>query len=168
MPFQLRPEADTWFKSISAELPFKTKFDLYYLCLMLGLASGRNDGVSGAPDMVDYFVADYAPVARLITALLVIAEANRLGIQFTEKAAVKRLLDDYLDPTHPAYITKDGFQKLNDYANGGFLILNEALPDRPRYAASFFQFYKALLDDHVSKSDHWSTYVSGSEVRQAQ
>jgi hypothetical protein len=164
MPFQLRTEADTWFKNISSGAPFKTKFDLYYVCLMLGLASGRNDGISGAPDMVDYFVADYAPVGRLITALLVIAEANRVGIQLTEKASLKKLLDNYLDPTHPAHITKEGFQKLNDYANGGFLILNEALPERPRYPASFLQFYMSLLKKHVKDSDHWSGYVPGMAI----
>ena len=160
MAFQLRSEAEAYFKSISASPAFRTKFDQYYLCLMLGLASGRNERAVTAVDLVDYFIVDYKPVGRLMVALLVVAEAQRLGFELTEKSELKSLLDDYLDPAHSANITALGFQKMNDYANGGFNILNELLPDRPRHAETFLQLYPLLLDEQIRCNTHWVGYRS--------
>ena len=158
MAFQLRSEAEAYFKGVSGSPAFRSKFDQYYLCLMLGLASGRNERAIAAVDLVDYFIADYKPVGRLIVALLVVAEAHRLGVELSEKSELKTLLDDYLDATQPANITALAFQKMNDYANGGFIVLNEALPDRPRHVETFFQLYAKLLDDQMAKTTRWDSY----------
>jgi hypothetical protein len=165
MSFRLRAEAGDWFKGIETkDGPIRTMFDQYYLCLMLGLATGRNERFPGAPEFVDYFVTDFSAVARLLVALLVIAEAKRLGVELADKGDVKRLLDDYLDPNHPANLTDQGFQKLNDYANGGFSELVEAVPERPRHVETFLQIYTALIADKMNNSDIWARYTEGASA----
>jgi hypothetical protein len=161
--FRLRAEADDWFKGIdSKDGPIHTKFDQYYLCLMLGLATGRTDKFQGAPEFVDYFVADYAAVGRLLVALLVVAEAERLGVELTDKADVKRLLDEYLDPKPHANLTEKGFQRLNDYANGGYNTLVEAIPERPRHVESFLQVYTAMIADKMNQSKSWARFAGAN------
>ena len=46
MAFELRKDAERWFRHIAAELP--TKFDLYYFCLLAGFATGRKSTVKTA------------------------------------------------------------------------------------------------------------------------
>jgi len=160
MAFRMRPEADDWFRGVvSADGPVRTKFDQYYLCLMLGLATGRNERPQNAADFVDYFVADYAAVGRLLVALLIIAEAERLGVELGDKGDVKKLLDDYLDPQHPTNLTEKGFQKLNDYANGGFNVLAEAMPERPRHVEPFLQAYAVTMTAKMNDSKCWATHA---------
>ena len=159
MAFRMRPEADDWFRGVVAtDGPIRTKFDQYYLCLMLGLATGRNERAQSASDFVDYFVSDYAAVGRLLVALLVIAEAERLGVELGDKGDVKKLLDDYLDPQHPANLTEKGFQKLNDYANGGFNVLVESMPERPRHVEPFLHAYATTMTAKMNEGKGWTRY----------
>ena len=92
MPFRLRNDTKEWFSQIDGVDPFKADFDIYYFCLVVGLAVGRSvDPLSsGVPSkvFVNEFIQDYKPSQRLLTGLLVTAELKRGGIDLTEKAAV--------------------------------------------------------------------------------
>ena len=53
MPFRLREDAERWFSALDGKEPTKTKFDLYYFCLMAGAlerADERRDRTGGARD----------------------------------------------------------------------------------------------------------------------
>jgi hypothetical protein len=155
----MRDEVEGWFRGIvGSDGPLRTKFDQYYLCLMLGLATGRSDKAANADEFVQYFVSDYAGVGRIIVALLVIAEADRLGIDISDKNDVKKLLNEYLDPTNPAHLSETGFQRLNDYANGGFSVLNEVFPERPRHVDMFLERYSVILKEKTRDSANWSQF----------
>jgi hypothetical protein len=159
MSFRLRSDADDYFRHIAAtDGPIRTKFDQYYLSLMIGLTTGRNERAASAPEFVTYFVADYAPIGRLLVGLLVVVEAARLGVELTEKGDVKKLLSDYLDPTNPTSLSEAGFQKLNDYANGGYSALVEAIPQKPHHVEDFLQAYTSLIGTAVSQSKTWRRY----------
>jgi len=160
MSFRIRAEAAQFFKDVTKEDgPVHTMFDQYYLCLMLGVASGRYDKVANTTEFVHYFVSDYAGVGRVIVALLIIAEASRLGVEISEKADVKQLLGEYLDPTNPTHLSDMGFQKLNEYASGGYSMLNEAFPERPRHADMFLERYMAVLNEKAGQNSNWTRFV---------
>jgi hypothetical protein len=158
MPFRLRTDADEWFKGIvSSESPIRTKFDQYYLSLLVGLITGRNERAANAPEFIDYFIADYAPVQHLLVGLLIIVEANRLGVELTEKVDVRKMLHDYLDPKHPTSLSETGIQKLNDYANGGFSKLVEVFPQRPHHVEDFLQAYTNIISSEIGAAMPWSS-----------
>lgn len=160
MAFRLRQQADEWFKHIfKQDGPIQTKFDIYYFCLMLGLAANKLEKPQDAPEIVDYFITEYKPVQRMIIGLLLIAELHRLGTDLSDKKALQTLMGEYLDPTNPASLTDAGFSKLNDYAAGGFGYLVEQLEDKPHRVEDFLQLYVRVLGEAVPISETWKAYA---------
>lgn len=154
--FRLKPEIEGWFSNISPKGVLKAKWDLYYLCLMLGLASGRAEALTGdRTDMVDYFIEDYKKSQKLIISLFMCAELGNLGIQFSDRLMAKDILDKYLNPTNPSYLTNNAFQRMNEYSYGGFLLLAENL-DKPHDQATFLLQYEDLLNRVASKNSTWA------------
>ncbi len=159
MPFRMRSDVDDWFRHISKREPIQTKFDLYYLCLLIGLASGRSDRPTNAGEFVDDFVKDYKPMQRLIIGLMLVAELNRLGIDLSERGEVQRQISRYLDPNNPANLTEEGFNRLNAYASGGFNYLVERHADKPRNIEEFLQIYVQLTKDAISTNEMWQGFI---------
>ena len=162
MAFRMRPEVDDWFKNIFKQGPIQTKFDLYYLCLMMGLATGQSEKAASGQDFVDYFVAEYKPVQRLILGLFIMAEIARLGLEVSDREDVRKLINGYLDPTNPAHLKEDGFAKLNDYANAGFnVIVKEQGDNRPHHVEVFVQWYAQALSNKVKGNPYWASFGEG-------
>jgi len=154
--FRLRTDAQSWFSEIADAPPFKTKFDVYYLCLLAGLASGRAAELSGtanpATDLVEKFVEDYRPASRLIIGLLVTAELKKSGIDVSEKAQVRALFKRLVDSESPNSLTEMGMRRLNAYASGGYEYLAEERDMKPYTAEEFIQGYSALIEVAVEKA----------------
>jgi hypothetical protein len=149
MAFFLRNDTEQWFSHIKDQKPYiETKFDLYYFCLMLGLASGEKHPVTGKSEATEFqknFVKAFIPVQKLIIGLLIKAELRRLGINATEKDQVYDLLTEIVDPDSPTKLTEAGITKLNEYASGGYDVLSEELPTKPYNVEDFLRTYTALL-----------------------
>lgn len=100
--FRMRQDAENWFSNIRDQKPIRTKFDLYYFCLMMGLATGRRSAPAkcgfGYTDFTDNFVSDYKPYQRLIVGLLIRAELSRRGVSVTEKDEVRKFFVDLVNP----------------------------------------------------------------------
>lgn len=160
MAFRLKNEVEEWFRYIADKPPFKTKFDLYYLCLMLGIATGRMDTLANAQEFVDSFVADYRPMQRIIIALFLISELHRMGLEITEREEVHGLLNRYIDSASPANLTEEGFAHMNQYASGGYLYLVEKLQDKPHQVEDFLQFYTKFFQEAVSQNPSWTRFIS--------
>lgn len=143
MAFKMRTEVDEWFAKIfkAKDSPLTTKFDYYYLCLMMGLAKRKADTLTSGSEFVPYFVNDYRPVQNLIIGLLIAVEAGLQGVDLKNRSAIKKLLSLYVSPEPSVALTADGFQRLNDYANGGFNTIVSAYPEVPWVAADFLQWY---------------------------
>lgn len=156
MAFRMRQEVEDWFKHISKEEPLETKFDLYYLCLMMGLATSRFDPLQGGAEFVDNFVVDYKPVQRLIIGLLLIAEMSRLEINLMDRDKTQDLINTYLDPTQPSHLRDMGFGRLNEYANGGFNEIMENLGDKPHHVEPFLQWYTQTLSKKATMNKLWA------------
>jgi hypothetical protein len=160
MAFRLRQQAEEWFKYIfKQDGPIQRKFDVYYFCLMLGLATSKLEKPEDAPEIVDYFITEYKPVQRIIIGLLLIAELHRMGTDLSDRKSLQKLMDEYLDPTNPANLTDAGFSRLNDYAAGGFTFLAEQLEDKPHRVEDFLQLYVRILDRVVPSSETWKAYM---------
>ena len=81
MPFKLKDQAFSWFKHIDRKPPLTTQFDLYYLCLLIGLISGKSDSPGQSQDFVGHFVDGYYPYRRIIAGLLLHTAGILLWLQ---------------------------------------------------------------------------------------
>lgn len=146
----MQPQIENWFRYIEKQEPIKTKFDLYYLCLMMGFATGKTAKPTAATDLVANFVQDYKSSQRLIVGLLIVAELRNLGVELNDKSEVQIQIKRLLDPHHPANLTEEGFNCMNAYAYGGFNYLAAELKEEPRRVEEFLPMYKKLLKEAAS------------------
>jgi hypothetical protein len=161
MSFKMRGEVEDWFKHIFKTGPIQTKFDLYYFCLMMGLATGKTEPATNAVEFVGYFVGEYKQAQRLILGLFVLAETNRLGLDVSERKEVQSLINTYLDPANPAQLKEEGFARLNDYANAGFSVIAEAMEGtKPHEVETFLQWYSRELSNRIESNPAWKGYVA--------
>jgi hypothetical protein len=143
--FQLRRDADQWFKDISSS--FSTKFDLYYLCLMAGFATRRKSEVesSAVTDTVDYFPREFKTRGSLLISLLISTELKLAGIDLNEREAVNRTISKLVSHDSPSRLSDEGVRLMNRYSNGGFEALIEHFDDRPRTIETFLRTYHPIL-----------------------
>ena len=153
MSFRLRGDAEKWFSEVDGRDPTRTKFDLYYFCLIAGLASGRSSdaGSSGvnAREIVDHFIQDYRPAQRLLIGLLVLAEVRKGGIDLREKPAVRRVFKNLVAPDSKTGLSDDGMRRLNAYASGGYEFLAESREVKPASPEEFLADYVLLIEDAI-------------------
>lgn len=155
--FRLRADAEAWFSEIERSQHVRSKFDLYYFCLMAGFASGRasdnqTSGI-GSKEFIDYFIDDYKPASRLLIGLLVIAEMKYKGIDVSEKAAVRALFKSLVDANNGSNnLTEEGMKRMNAYASGGFEYLAEQRDTKPYSVEEFLRDYVALLDSALGRA----------------
>ena len=146
MPFRLSKDAREWFRDL--EDGFEIDFDIYYLCLMAGLATGKKESVptTQAPELVDYFPADYQSKRRVIVALFLSKELEALGISMSERNQVYGQIAKLVDPLTPSGLSDVGMREMNRYSYGGFDVLaNEWFEERPRIMEVFLPMFKKNL-----------------------
>lgn len=152
MAFRLRVDAKKWFRNIDSV--FDVDFDIYYLCLMAGLATGRKEDAtqSEAKDLVNEFPGPYKTQGRLITALFLSRELKALGIKPTERTALHSAIRNLVDPSSAAHLSDIGMKELNKYAFGGFEVLNEWFQEKPQTIETFLPLYKQYLDSALHEN----------------
>jgi hypothetical protein len=153
--FRLKPEVDDWFKGIYNKGALKTKWDIYYICLMMGLAGSKTSSAAGAIDLVHHFIEDYKKSSRLIVTLFLSTHLKKLGIELKDRLEAKRILDDYLDSSNSTSLNNEGYRAMNEYAQGGFLLLAENIENRPDDQVTFLLKYYDLLNNIASKNPAW-------------
>jgi hypothetical protein len=142
MPFRLRKDAKDWFKGITEDLGLD--FDIFYFCLMAGLATGRKAFPSGseATDLAQDFPGEYRSKGRIIVALLLTRELKALGVKFEERATLHTEIAKLIDPLSSAHLSAQGMEEINHYAFGGFDVLTEWFDDRPRHLETFLPQFR--------------------------
>lgn len=143
--FRIRKDAEAWFRKVQDKPPIKTKFDLYYLCLMLGLKQGRLDSVGDASDVYLKFPQEYEGSRFMIIGLLIAAEMKREGLDYEDRTAVQEMVAKYVATDTPASLSAEGFAKVNSYASGGFDILAGELEDPPEDVNVLVARYARLM-----------------------
>jgi len=151
MPFRLRTDAREWFRDIKTPVDF----DIYYFCLMVGLAANRKPEVKAeAKDLVNDFPELYKKNNRLILALFLSRELRSKGIKLNEKVELHAEISHLVDATEPSRLSEHGMHELNRYASGGYEALIEEFPDRPRYLETFLPEYKKYLESHLGSAEN--------------
>jgi hypothetical protein len=142
MPFRLRKDARDWFKGISDDLTLD--FDIYYFCLMAGLATGRKafPPTNEATDLAQDFPGEYRPRGRIIVALLLAKELKKLGIRFEERATLHKEIAKLIDPLSSTHLSAAGMDEINHYSFGGFDVLTDWFDDRPRHLETFLPRFR--------------------------
>lgn len=148
--FRLRIDAEKWFSEIESSPHIRSKFDLYYFCLMAGFSSGRSNETqltgAGSKEFIDYFIDDYKPASRLLIGMLVIAEMKYKGIDISEKVAVRALFKALVDANNGSNnLTDEGMRRMNAYASGGFEYLSEKRETKPYSIEEFLRDYVTLV-----------------------
>jgi hypothetical protein len=157
MSFFRRVEMDTWFSHLHKDNTLEILFDNYYLCLMMGFATLRDDSFDGGAELLRHFPGQYAGASKLIIGLLLVAETRKMGKSLTKKRDVEFLVNQYLHASANESINEEGFKRLNCYANGGFNYMLESLPDKPYHADAFFHWYTEQLQALTAGSALWSS-----------
>lgn len=155
--FRLRNDAEKWFSEIESSPHIRSKFDLYYFCLMAGFASGRSNETqitsSSSKEFIDYFIDDYKPASRLMIGLLVIAEMKHKGIDVSEKVAVRQLFKSLVDANNGSNnLTDEGMRRMNAYASGGFEHLSEQRDTKPYSVEEFLRDYVSLTGSSITSA----------------
>lgn len=148
MPFRLRRDARRWFQDISGN--FEVDFDMYYFCLIAGLAAGGHRieiKASETTELVDSFPGPYKEKGRIIVALFLATEISRMRIPKDDREAVYKQIRELVDPRTPAQLSETGMRLLNEISYGGFDLLTESFDDRPRSMETFLIQYNRFLGD---------------------
>src|SRR6478672_12302771 len=148
MDFQIRKDARKWFQDIEDDYP--TLFDLYYLCLMAGFASGRKNSEIENKDvdsLVEYFPGEFCSRGRLLVGLLIHADLRYHSIDLDDRSKVYDRVAEMVEPTSPSYMSDKGIRLMNQYAHGGFDALCENFGDRPRSIETFVRKYARCISE---------------------
>lgn len=157
MSFFRSQEMDGWFSHLHKDNAFEFQFDHYYMCLMMGFAALRDDPMQGGSELIRHFPGPYAAASKLIVGLLLIAETKKLGKQLNNKRDVEFIVQQYLESSGSGALNDIGFERINDYANGGFKYLVEEYDDKPYHADTFFGWYTDRLKKLAAESPLWSS-----------
>ncbi|MCY3541970.1 MAG: hypothetical protein OXH31_08730 [Gammaproteobacteria bacterium] len=145
MPYRLHKDIENGLKNVLDDKSvLKTQFDVYYLCLLVGLASGTktNQGVTGVQPFIDHFTDDYRPVKHLLIGLLIVSEIRYFGISMTDKDKVRSEIRRIVDPERVDDLTPVGIELLNAYACGGY----EFLRDREFESSTIQDFLREYVE----------------------
>lgn len=154
--FRLRADTQDWFSRVGRTPPLRTLFDLYYMCALLGLASRRRSDptdTGNAPVFVQHIIDDYRPQEILIVGLLLRAELAHYGYDLSDRDAVQTQLASLVGP---AGLSDHGADTLNQYASGGFDLLQERYGQaRPETTAEFLPRFVDLLAEAIASEQTW-------------
>lgn len=148
--FRLPNEANDWFKRIKANsinTPlFIEEWDLYYLCLLYGITEGevevKNQG--GTKDMAKGFSKRYSASKFSLLTMLMMAHAQRLKIDLTDKKELQKVLKTFIDTDHESGLSKTAIDKMNQYAAAGYLLLSDKVPVMQNSSLAISRIYKDL------------------------
>jgi hypothetical protein len=155
MAFRLRKKTREWFSDLERRKEFALDFDMYYLCLMAGLATGRKMSLANeqeeTTELVSNFPGVYREKGRLIVALFLSRELKAMGVETHERAALNRSIAKLVDP-EVAHLSDGGVKEMNKYSYGGFDVLTEWFGEKPHTMETFLPLYKGHLDDALVPS----------------
>lgn len=148
MSFRLPKKCRGYFSDITGrdnKLPLL--FDGYYLSALVGLAQAKINSTADleASELVDEYPSDYKESADYIAALLIAAEAKRIPVDETNADALERLMTTLVDSHSKTRLSKEGEERLNQYAARGIDVITEKMLPHTRLE-EFYQDYFECYD----------------------
>jgi hypothetical protein len=155
IPFRASNDARRWFQHIRPGLDLD--FDVYYMCVMAGLATGKAKDLpaSEADELVDYFPGEYAKRGRLLVMLLLSILLERHGVSLSQRATVHQTIRDFIDPLSQSKLSDTGVREMNKFAFAGFDVIAEWFSEPPHVAAAFLPRYAEKLQEAVLGNPSW-------------
>ena len=128
--FKLRTDANKFFGELLKKKSggFSIQFDAYYLCLLAGIKTGRQErdlASSQTTDMVKDFPGPYRARQYLILATVVEHHLRRQGVNFSDKKVVTKQIAQITDAQDSTRLNGEGFRVFNTYASGGFDVIKD-------------------------------------------
>lgn len=150
MAFQISNETRKYFQKIndkSTTGQFEIIWDYYYLCLMVGFRNGElcvNDGESS--EFINEFPRLYRSNRYQIISALILSEINRQGLAETDSAGIRKLMLELLDKDEPTNISNEGLKRMNMYAEQGFILINEKIPQLYEMSDFIKRYYEEFIE----------------------
>ncbi len=151
--FRILRDARPWFKDLySKEEGFVIDFEVYYFCLMAGLASGKKRSditTSETTELVSHFPGRYKEKGKVIVALFLARYLSSLGVNLTDKKTAHNQISRLISPTSPNYLSDEGMKEMNKYAAAGYDEIVGWFEDRPRTLEAFLRTFATRIESHV-------------------
>jgi hypothetical protein len=144
MPFRLPKKCRSYFGGLTGkdEAKLNILFDGYYLCVLVGLAQAKIDSNADLEpsEFVDEYPNNYQDSRDYIAALLIATEAIRIPVDVLNANALEKLMTLLVDSHSKTRLSKDGEERLNQYAARGIDVIIENMAQHSRLEV-FFQDY---------------------------
>lgn len=150
--FRLRKESKPWFKDIINKNALQMDFDVYYFCLMAGLATKtkRDLPTSETSELVETFPGRYRDRSKIIIALFLVRELDSLGVTLNDKKSAHNQISRLVRPDSPNHLSDEGMRELNRYAAGGYEALLTWFEDKPRNLDTFLRSFSKKIASSVT------------------
>jgi hypothetical protein len=148
MSFRISKKAENFGKQLRDNKFFETKFDVYYICAMVGLSEGYKDpDIEDADEILRDYPKSFREDFRLVNGLLVSTYLKDNGVSLENRVQIRKVINKLLDPNNAARLTDEGFKQLNMYSAGGADILNRWFSESPRNPL----FFATVLTNKIRK-----------------
>ena len=151
--FRILKDAKPWFKDLYLkEEGLVIDFEIYYFCLMAGLASGKKRGdltTAETSELVSHFPGRYKEKGKIIVSVFLARYLASLGVTLTDKKTAHNQISKLISPTSPNYLSDDGMKEMNKYAAAGYEVIVGWFEDRPRTLESFLRTFALKIESHV-------------------
>jgi hypothetical protein len=150
--FRLRKESKSWFKDIVNKNALQLDFDVYYFCLVAGLATKikRDLPTAETSELVETFPGRYRDRSKIIIALFLARELDSLGVTLKDKKTAHNQISRLVRPDSPNCLSDEGMKELNKYAAGGFEAISSWFEDRPRSLDTFLRIFSMKIAPNVT------------------
>ncbi|MEM6392793.1 MAG: hypothetical protein AAF797_08490 [Planctomycetota bacterium] len=158
MPFYLRPEAHDWFSNLQkSKKPgrgFTLDFDMYYTCLIAGIAAGKRAKLPDDPklDLSD-FPGEYRQNGKLIVAMFLARECKVRGVRLDDRKRLHDTIRDLVSPDSSPWLSPAGMRLMNEYAAGGLdVLIDSSRGQKPQHLEAFLPKFLAQIDQLLNPS----------------
>ena len=150
--FRLRKEAKSWFKEINDKNNLSIDFDLFYFCLMAGLALNiKKDDflVSDTSELIEYFPARYKEKSRIIVSIFLSRQLSSQGVNLTDKKAAHNYISKLISPESQSLLSDEGVRLINAYAYRGYEELITWFSVKPHTLESFLRIFSQKISEKI-------------------
>ncbi|MCY4127854.1 MAG: hypothetical protein OXG15_01300 [Gammaproteobacteria bacterium] len=99
--------------------------------------------------LVNYFPGVYDGRGSLLVALFLSRVLESRGIDSVERQNVRKVVSDLVHPQSENFLSDEGVREFNEYAFGGFEVLQEWFDTRPTSLDVFLRTFKRRIDEAI-------------------
>jgi len=148
MPFRLPKKCRSYFSELTGkgENQLNIYFDGYYLSLLVGFAQAKIDAKAEleASELVDEYPNSYLDSRDYIAALLIATEAQRIPVDVTNANALEQLMTSLVDSHSKTRLSKEGEDRLNQYAARGIEVILAKMPKHHRLEVFYQDYFEGM------------------------